>query len=488
MKSSFRTRLFRLFLLFSLVPSLLIALVGYFMASERNIVPQQTESTGLSNVAAYYNGFLTDRILTALREYSSNPASPASVDFVLRLADSSAAALLPLPRSDSSASAKIVEAARMRPAGFVELDGQYYQYAVLRSRPGGERLVGGFIHDSSYGRLMQAVQTEVSRSTSARVLGSSYIIFVGVVFVLFAIIAVALAYYFSLRYSRNLSSPLLELSEASKQIARGDFDQQVISRGTGEIEVLIRNFNMMARQLNSTTARLAQSERVAAWRQVARRFAHELKNPLQPIMISLYRIEKKLKESGQYEQLTEPLRAASEELKHLTELAERFSQLAKLPEPSLETVNLNDLISSIGKLYRDQLASHDFRIDLPKEPIQASVDPVYFREALHNLLQNAADASPIGSSIVLRLARTESGPMIQVQDFGHGMSKDIVSSAAIPYFTTKSKGTGLGLAIVEKTVNELNGQLQIESTEGVGTTITILLPESSANEAKNPDS
>ncbi len=487
MKSSFRNRLFRLFLLFSLIPSLLVALIGYFMASERGILTQPSESSGLFDVASYYNTFLTDQIQKSLGEWSTRPDSETSLDFVIRLNDSGRADLVSPALKDSAILNRIVGAAKSKPSGFVESNGEFYQYALVHSTGGGD-LIGGFVHDSTYGLLTQTVQEEMSRSTSARVLGSSYILFVGVVFVVFAIVAVLLAYYFSLRYSRSLAAPLLELSEASQRIAQGDFDQQVVSHGVGEINELIRNFNMMARQLQHTTARLAQSERVAAWRQVARRFAHELKNPLQPIMISLYRIEKRLKESGQYEQLTEPLKAASEELKHLTELAERFSRLAKLPEPSLESVNLNDLLSSIGQLYSEQLSSYDFRIELPQTPISASVDPVYFREALHNLLQNAADASSSGSVITLRLFETEAGPAIQVQDVGHGMTKDVVSSAAIPYFTTKSKGTGLGLAVVEKTVNELNGQLQIDSAEGVGTTVTIVLPETGENETKNSHS
>ncbi len=476
MKSTFRSRLFRLFLLFSLIPAFLVALIGYFLASDRDLLSHDTGTSASSAVASYYNTFLSDRIQRALRAHSEDTSANAQLDFLIVTVDSSQELVSSVGTLDSLALVKIAEAARTRPTGIIETNGRFIQFASI-SDVGGRTYVGGFVQDSAYSGLMRNVQAELSQSTSARVLGASYILFVGVVFAAFALIAILLAAYFSSRYSRALAAPLLDLGDASRKIARGDFNQQVRPRGDSEIIALIENFNTMADQLQTTTARLTQSERVAAWQQVARRFAHELKNPLQPILVSMYRIEKRLKESGQYEQLAEPLRAASDELKHLTELADRFSHLAKLPEPKLELVSLNDLLASIGELYKEQLSTYDFHVELPHHQVNASVDPVYFREALHNLLQNAADASPAGAAIILRLVQTNSGCMIQVQDFGQGMSRTVVASAAIPYFTTKAKGSGLGLAIVERTVNELGGELRIDSTEGAGTTITILLPE-----------
>ena len=233
----------------------------------------------------------------------------------------------------------------------------------------------------------------------------------------------------------------------------------------------------MTGELETVTAKLSQSERVAAWRHIARRFAHELKNPLQPILVSLYRIEKKLKETGEYETYRDSLSAITEEINNLTELANRFSSLAKLPPPELKEVSLNESLRSIAELYRDELAPYAFEIDLPDYDIRYSLDEVYFREAIHNLLLNAIDATEIGKKIGIKLDEDQRTIKIQIYDNGCGIDEEKLQSIRMPYFTTKEKGTGLGLAVVEKTVNELKGSLAISSKIGVGTTITIELPK-----------
>jgi len=219
-----------------------------------------------------------------------------------------------------------------------------------------------------------------------------------------------------------------------------------------------------------------QTERVAAWRNVARRFAHELKNPLQPVLISLYRMEKLLKDSPEYDRVKEPLRAASEELKHLITLADRFSELAKLPPPNVERINVGELLDSVAELYREQLTDYDFAFCTAGEVLFTRLDPTYFREALHNLLQNAADASEKRGRISLELSASDDRINVVVQDFGEGMTAETVASARLPYFTTKQKGSGLGLAVVEKVVTECGGQLLIDTLKGSGTTVTVSLP------------
>jgi nitrogen fixation/metabolism regulation signal transduction histidine kinase len=237
----------------------------------------------------------------------------------------------------------------------------------------------------------------------------------------------------------------------------------------------------MSSRLEQTTTRLAQTERVAAWRQVARRFAHELKNPIQPILVSLYRIEKLLSSTDSYEKIEEPLKAASDELNHLRDLAERFSQLAKLPAPSLKETSLNDLLTSVAGLYKEQLAPFGFELSLPSEDVTANVDHTYLREALYNIIQNAIDASKPGQPISLELRAEADRARIILRDTGEGMDQQTVTSARLPYFTTKETGTGLGLAIVEKSVNEMGGEVYVESEKGKGTTIILSLPREVAN-------
>lgn len=488
MESSFGKRLFRLFLLFSLIPAVLLALVGYYLASEHGLMADTRESLSPAKLAGYYNDYLFARIDKDIEGFmDTRDAGTLSSDFAFEVTDGVVEFIKDPGDISASLAAKLVEAAANRPHGFVESDGRFFQYCK-KSISDNDFILGGLAHDAKYADLLQSIQADHAEASSSRALLSNYIHFLAVLFIVLALLTGGFAYYFSSRISKSLAYPLLELSDASQKIAGGDFQQQVNASGAGEVQTLIDNFNAMARQLGSTTARLARSERVAAWRHVARRFAHELKNPLQPILVSLYRIEKALKSSQQYRQVEEPLKAASQEVKHLTELAERFSQLAKLPPPSLQTINVNEQLQSIANLYKEHLADYHFSLELPHETIHAQVDPTYFREAVHNLLQNAVDASDKGGRIILALHGADARAVVTVRDFGKGMSNNVLSSARIPYFTTKEKGSGLGLAVVEKIIDELGGDLSIHSKERQGTTVTVSLPRPDKDARQNTDS
>jgi nitrogen fixation/metabolism regulation signal transduction histidine kinase len=476
MQSPFRRKLFRLFLLFALVPAVLLALAGYYLAVDTSSLPSAQPGQYAKELTTYYNDLLSGRIDSCLESYLSDSSrlSPL-LDFVFLHTNGQT-------RSDgrdtvlsSALIAEIVSSGENRPHGFVEFGGCVYQYSY-RTLSDTAVLCGGLRHDSTYSQLLASFQSGYASRKWAEELRPRYLFFLTVVFMVLALTTAGMAYFFSARFSKNLTRPLLELSQASKEIAAGNFRQTVHSSGTGEIQTLITYFNRMAQQLDRVTTRLAQSERVAAWRHVARQFAHELKNPLQPILISLYRIEKSLEEPAEHAQVKEALQAASHEIKHLTELADRFSQLAKLPPPKLEKVDLNELLTSISTLYKEQLVAYNFALRLPSGKIYVKADETYFREGLHNLLQNAMDASEEGGKIIIEPIRHRDSVDIIVQDFGKGMADDIVASARMPYFTTKEKGSGLGLAVVEKTVNEMGGQLLINSREGHGTTITLSLP------------
>ncbi len=478
MTSQFGKKLFRLFLLFSLLPALLLAVVGYFVAVETSSFSPAQTTADLKALTDYYNTLLFQRLDDCLSEsFPPDTASLSELPDFLFLSSPEGTTILRqrFPLSEAVRQS-IAAAAQKRRQGFVELERMTYQYTA-RKLAADSLLIGGIRHDSRYASLLESLEKEYLSGTWTKELRASYVLFVFVVFIVLAAVTASLAYFFSARLSRSLSRPLLELSEASRAIAEGDFKQQVPLSGSGEIRSLIASFNSMAAQLERMTNRLAQSERVAAWRQVARRFAHELKNPLQPILISLFRLEQMLKETPvDYERVTEALHAVSQEITHLRELADRFSQLAKLPPPKFVTLNLNEMLTSLTQLYREQLSQYDFSLQLPSEQIYLDADETYFREALHNLLQNAMEASEKKGKIILTLSRTPQTIEITVRDFGVGMSEEELAAARMPYVTTKEKGNGIGLAVVEKTVTEMGGQLIITSQKNHGTTVTLSFP------------
>lgn len=474
MDTSFGKKLFRLFLMFSLLPSAVLALFGYYLTTETAVMQTPEASLESTDVAGYYKNYLHDTIDSALQRYFSG-MSPETVglDFLI-LESGSAYTVLEGDSLVASVAGDLMTFARKRWRGMFE--GEYGVLQFNCMAPSDSELVcGGLLHQPHYARIMHTLQNEQADRSASKDLRSRYLFFLAILFLMVGAVTLVVAWIFSARLARSLSRPLTRLSVASKEIAQGRFGQTVPLAGVGEIRTLIDNFNRMSRRLEFTTNRLAQSERVAAWRSVAQRFAHELKNPLQPIMISLHRLQTMLSGSEQHAQAAEPLRAATEELKHLVELADRFSQLAKLPAPNLEMVDLTALLKTIATLYRDRMDRFAFEVDLPKQPVTVRLDPTYFREALHNLLQNAADASSENDRICLTLRTHEDEIDIVIEDFGAGMSDDTVTASRLPGFTTKLKGKGLGLAVVEKVVTEIGGRLSIDSQQGRGTRMTITL-------------
>ena len=477
MASTFRSRLFRLLLFFAVVPSILLTLVGYYLVFDSGPVedlPEQSSSDSLSE-------YLTEALYRGVTEAVARPDSIAvrGLDFLAEFTSDRDSVL----KSDGTDLAPLLDRLREYDPALrqviVSIDGTYYQ-CVLEDLDSGWRRVGGIVHDSTFALLAEQARRSSAAELAGRELKSKSLVFLALMLLAVASLTIVAAYFFSSRVSRNLAEPVAALSLASHQIAGGDFKQKISSSAEGEIGQLIRSFNRMAEQLDQMTARLSQTERVAAWRQVARRFAHELKNPLQPILVSLYRLEKQLAGSDMWEQVNQPLRAAREEVQHLTLLAERFSSLAKLPPPTITSVELNSLVISTVELYCDELQPCDFRVELPSENVSVDTDAGYLREALHNLLQNAIDACPPGAGITVTVEIGRGGPSLTVADSGVGMNASTLSSARLPYFTTKAKGNGLGLAIVERSMAELGGRLTVESEEGKGTRVTIHLAEQEA--------
>jgi len=469
-----------LLLLFAAVPSVILTVIGYYLAVDTSPVVGQIRSAGADEVEGYFLDVFYRDIESALaRIDTASVAGETLLDFYVKLDSSGREIAAHTGSLSAGALENLTGTARRQERGLVESDRRLLQFATRKSTSG-DLLVGGVAHDSTLVRLLESARLSSATRSAERELHSRYIVFLGLLFLTVTAIAIIAAYLFSSRVSQNLAEPVVALSRAAGQIAAGDFKQEVKVAAQDELGALVESFNSMAAHLDETTARLAQSERVAAWRHVARRFAHELKNPLQPILVSLYRIEQQMSGSTQWDQIKTPLRAASEEVKHLTALAERFSSLAKLPPPTITPLNLNALITSTLELYAEKLKPFSIQVSLPDQPLTVNSDSAYLREAVHNLLQNAVDACREGDQIRVDLSFDMETVEIAVADTGMGMNAATLASARLPYFTTKAKGSGLGLAIVERSMAELGGQLRVESRENEGTRVNLILPRGEA--------
>lgn len=476
MKSSFGKKLFRLLLLFAILPSLLLIVVGYYLSTENLWLDRNEQDDYFLSLTEYSNNkyfnYLNNDIDRFINKTDSNPVF---ADFLFITSDTETKIIKGKQTISENLISRLVTKSEQKGSGLFEMDSIIYQYS-FQAYAKNHRVYAGILHDQEYISLIAAYQSNRATRTSTQQLNNKYLLFIGIIFIIFAFFTLILAYYFSSKTSKIISRPLVDLANAANAISEGNFKQQVKLSGSSEMVSLISSFNEMAEKLEQTTARLTQSERVAAWRHIARRFAHELKNPLQPILVSLYQIEKKLSGKPIQNEIKNQLKSVSEEIKHLTDLADRFSMLAKLPEPKIEVVDLSELLKSLAELYSNQLKSYSFNLNLPDSIMNVQLDIAYFREAIHNLLINAMEASSKGDVITMTLSKNSNEAIITIEDHGEGMSTDVLASAKMPYYTTKQSGSGIGLAIVEKTINEIDGQLEISSESGKGTIITIRIP------------
>ncbi|MFH1687016.1 MAG: ATP-binding protein [bacterium] len=485
MKSGFGLRLFRLLVYFAVIPAVVMAGLGLYLAHETIRFAQGTAQVDLPAWIEQQRADDQERSRRAIESYLRHDSLPTNTDLLFVVDDSSASVVRNRPGINDSLLTTAAERAGETDAIVIDCGGCWVQL-VCTTVSKERRICCGDAYDSSHMALIATVQTSQAGRVVDRNITRTYYVFLILIFALIVGMAAIVAYLLARRMALRMSAPLIELTAATRDLAVGGFDRRVTLSASDELGELIRHFNHMAEQLEDTTQALAQSERVAAWRNVARRFAHELKNPLQPIVISLYRIQKQLEDKPDFESIREPLRAAGEELAHLTKLAERFSELSKLPPPKLETIELGGLLQSIGELYNDQMHDRVFAIKIPTEPTVVALDVTYFREVIHNLLRNGIEATATGDTITLSGAAIGQRAKVAVTDTGTGMAAEALASARLPYFTTKPKGTGLGLAIVEKIVTECHGKLDVVSRPGAGTTVTITLPRIASDHESTP--
>jgi nitrogen fixation/metabolism regulation signal transduction histidine kinase len=276
-----------------------------------------------------------------------------------------------------------------------------------------------------------------------------------------------------------VTRPVNQLAAAADAVASGDWNTQVEVRSSDEIGRLGDAFNQMTRHLIEQRERLVQAERVAAWRELARRLAHELKNPLFPLQIT---VENMQRARDRYpEQFDEVFREGTStllaELANLKQIIGRFSDFAKMPAPEMQPLSLNDLASENVRLFGPQLDKAGVRAAMELDPQLRPVpaDPEQMTRVLRNLILNAIDAMPGGGVLTLRTAATGTGARLEVADTGQGLTPEECERLFTPYYTTKTHGTGLGLAIVQSVVSDHKGRISVESAPGKGTTFRIEL-------------
>ena len=271
----------------------------------------------------------------------------------------------------------------------------------------------------------------------------------------------------------RVTRPVEQLAHAAQEVAAGNWNVRVDVSGEDELGQLADSFNRMTTELLGQQERLLQAERVAAWRELARRLAHELKNPLFPLQLTVENLVRARQQNP--EQFEEVFRESSRtllaEIANLKGIIGRFSEFSKMPQPQLQRVQVNEVIRGVLQLFQAQLEapgrakiSCELQLDPHLEPVAADAELLH--RALSNLVLNAMDAMPQGGTLTLRTRNDDGKLRIEVADTGSGLTPEECAQIFTPYYTSKQHGTGLGLAIVQSIVSDHGGRVRVQSEPG----------------------
>ncbi len=289
----------------------------------------------------------------------------------------------------------------------------------------------------------------------------------------------------------RVTRPVEQLAHAAQEVAAGNWNTYVEVTGPDEFGQLADSFNRMTTELLKQKERLVQSERVAAWRELARRLAHELKNPLFPLQLTVENLVRARQQTP--EQFDEVFRESSRtllaEIANLTGVISRFSDFSKMPHAQLQPVQINEIIRNLAQLFQAQLEAPEraritCELQLDEHLTPVAADAELLHRAVSNLLSNAIDAMPQGGTLTLRTTDDCDKVFIEVADTGTGLSPEQRNHIFIPYYTTKERGTGLGLAIVQSIVSDHRGRIRVQSEPDKGTSFIIELPKSKNSAAE----
>ncbi len=282
----------------------------------------------------------------------------------------------------------------------------------------------------------------------------------------------------------RVTRPVEQLARAAQDVAGGDWNARVEVPGHDEVAQLAESFNQMTSELLAQKERLVQTERVAAWRELARRLAHELKNPLFPLQLTVENLIRARTQNP--EQFDEVFQESSHtllaEISNLKSIIGRFSEFSKMPQPQLQRVQVNEIVSAVMQLFQAQFRAPgrqaiSSKLDLDSRVQDIAADPDLLHRAISNLVLNAMDAMPNGGELTLRTRALDGNVVIEVGDTGSGLTREECERIFTPYYTSKQHGTGLGLAIVQSVISDHHGRISVHSEPGRGSTFVIELPK-----------
>lgn len=360
--------------------------------------------------------------------------------------------------------------------------------ALLRARESTvsftlEEHVGTLAYNSSYASLRSPQTGELIGILSVPFFDSANSLEVGriAIFSNVVIIFVAILLFFTLLSffaTRWLTFPLQLITRSFSKMSLKEENRLLDWKTDDEIGLMIREYNRMVQNLNRNKIELARSQKESAWREMAQQVAHEIKNPLTPMKLTVQQLELTLR-SGELsrEKTTKAIETLLAQLEILNEIASSFSNFAKMPAPILHPLDVGEQVRKVEQLYQNHpLGSVRWLGERNSYIIRG--DDQLLNRILSNLVLNGLQSGREGQQInvTLKTELVNSQVRIQVKDDGMGMEESVKERIFVPNFTTKKWGTGLGLAIVKQGVEQMGGTIQLSSQPGAGTTFLLEFP------------
>jgi signal transduction histidine kinase len=286
--------------------------------------------------------------------------------------------------------------------------------------------------------------------------------------------------------TNRITSSFLLISQKMQEVNLGKTNEEIEWKRNDEIGGLVKEYNKMVKKLEESAMALAKSEREGAWREMARQVAHEIKNPLTPMKLSIQYLQKAIDNNSANvkEMASSVAKTLVEQIDHLSKIASDFSQFANIGNPKKEVFDLHEMLYSLTSLY-ETTENLLFKWVPVYQRIMVYADKTQLNRLFTNLLQNALEACDNNSRRVISVSEEmgDDSIIVKVTDNGEGIPLEMQSKIFIPNFTTKSSGTGLGLAMSKTIVEQAKGKIWFETVEGEGTTFYVELPILRATQA-----
>ena len=294
------------------------------------------------------------------------------------------------------------------------------------------------------------------------------------------ILLLALSILLAIVVSNWLTSPLRVLQNSFTNIRFGKHNEPIMYDKDDEIGDLVKEYNQKLEELEFTAEQLARSERETAWREMAKQVAHEIKNPLTPMKLSVQQLLRTYdpQDERSLEKLQKVANSIVEQIDALTRIANEFSNFAKMPRPNESTVDIKEVVRNVIAVFSSE-ERVEIQLDVCDEDTEIKGDKDQLMRIMNNLIKNSIQAIPQEKTgrINVGIRRESDLVKITVSDNGVGIPEEKIGKIFVPYFTTKSTGTGLGLAMVKQIVENHGGTIDFESKVGEGTTFYIELPQ-----------